>query len=236
MVDLLQNQELSGFFSSFLGKRNLISAVLRRVFRKLHLFQQHRPVHERRSDSRLKMKHYKNTITACRNEGAEFIISYLHIGGQYNDRPTQYTKKVCTLSGKYGVDAVISNHEHVIHPIDMKKFSNGQFCVYSLGNFLSSTGTKKEPYDKLAEYSVVVHVELERKNNQIKVNYLITLCHSWIQEESSTVAISTLYETIQGESDDIKRDKLVSVYQLLMNRLLETDGKRYDIVEEYKIT
>lgn len=44
----------------------------------------------------------------------------MHIGGQYNESPSAYTKRMAKWLHKHNCEIVIANHEHVIHGSEWK--------------------------------------------------------------------------------------------------------------------
>lgn len=236
MVDLLQRQELSNAIVRKLwtGKHIFIRAA-RKAAKLLGMCQFGLPVYERREASRKEISHYKNTIEACRRAGAEYIISCLHIGGQYNEEPTEYTKEICKLSLDLGVNAVIANHEHTIHGIDKKHITGREFCIYSLGNFLSSSGVLEAPYDKMAQYSAVVHIDLT-KDGQGKVNaqYAFEL-FCCVAKEDGKVVSQPFFEYF-NQCNEAEKEKIIEEHNALVNKIYQTERQPYPVLKEYKIS
>lgn len=236
MVDLLQRQELSNPFMRkiWLSKRRPIR-YMRAVVKRLHIGQFDKQVYERREKSRKEMQNYRNAVTECRNEGADYIVVFLHVGGQYNDRPTTYTKKICRLSRQFGVNAVIANHEHVIHRIDMEHMSDTSFCIYSLGNFWSSAGVTIEPYDKLAQYSVAVTIDLDKeKSGKVKASYEFEIFCNRLNDDGRVVS-EPLIDCITSCTDGDMKEKMMQDYIFLMNRICNTKGKIYLLQRRYTV-
>lgn len=233
MVDMLQCQELSNpLLRKIYNTNNFALKVFRKVCTVFHIAQFNKPVYEREGKCKKELSKYIQNIKECKMEGAEFIIACLHIGGQYNENPTKYTKKLCRLSlNKWGVDAVIANHEHVIHPIELQKTKENQFCIYSLGNFLSATGVIREPFDKMAEYSAGVHIYLTKDQNKVVPRYAIELFVS-VEEDGIIVSRSVL-EYIEACTDKRHKEKLMEDTNVLLNRLFQTKQKRYPLQKEY---
>ena len=101
------------------------------------------------------------------NKKSDLNIAYLHIGGQYNYEPTQYTKKMINFLLKNGVNVVVGNHEHVVHGTKVL-LENNKFATYAIGNFFSGAGSDYPPYDKLANYGIVVHTYIDKDTKSIK--------------------------------------------------------------------
>lgn len=221
-VNLLQEQE--GF-----GKR-LWGGIFRRCWRvyyKLESFffpkNKDKPIYEKQTFQLYRKALIRQDMRRLKKEKPDYIVVYLHIGGQYNDAPTQYTIETTDWMLKEGADVVIGNHEHVVHG---SKVSNGQLATYSMGNFVSSAGAFSEPYDKGAEYSIALHVYIGECDHRVQ-----------------KVTFSVL-KTIIGKNGKIEVwpiDKLVhELKNSIDNRGLETEalnianvfsGKNYDTIE-----
>ena len=224
MVDMVQEQELKSHFSRYLyHSRSLLGRALRKLFKLLSLFQENIPVHERFANNKKELECLKRNVRECREQGVDYIIMCLHVGGQYNETPSDTTNFYIEYCKSIGIDIVIANHEHVIHPI--KKEGNF-LCTYSLGNFLSSTGLTSPPYDKMSEYSMSITLDINKES----IEYYISLFKSRIDKDG-LVYTSPLYSCICDGTDN----KLTVDYQLLMNRILGTSNQEYPICKEYKI-
>ena len=82
----------------------------------------------------------KGRIEAMREEGAEFIVFYLHWGEEYQREPNRTQRKIATALANYGVNLIFGSHPHVLQPIEYVLSEDGSKAalVFSLGNFLSS--------------------------------------------------------------------------------------------------
>lgn len=73
----------------------------------------------------------------------DLIITYLHMGDEYERQPNSQQKSLADKLIKAGVDIVLENHAHVVQPMERKTVidDNGQeregIVIYSLGNFIS---------------------------------------------------------------------------------------------------
>ncbi len=243
MVDMFQDQELANPLKRkvYLDKY-LLFRVMRKLCRHMGFGQFNVPIYERRECMKPYLHNLKKTIKECKSEGADFVIACLHIGGQYNNEPLEYTKDICSQSLDAGADAVIANHEHVIHGID-SKLSGKKFCIYSLGNLLSSHGVTKEPFDKQAEYSVGINLDINKfysdisKTGGMGVNaeYSFRLFNSVLSGDGRRVRCEPLFFTIQNSIDKVKREKLTAINNELVNRVFGTREITYPLQEEYKI-
>jgi len=236
MVDLLQRQELSNpltrkiWMSHGFGFR-----CIRKAARKLHIGQFDKQVYERREFANKEMKKYRDTVKKCKAEGVDYIIALLHIGGQYNSKPTDYTREMCEYSKSLGVNAVIANHEHVIHEIEWNEISSSKFCIYSLGNFLSATGVIRNPYDRLAQYSVAINIDVDRKIERgvVEASYSFIIFCNHLDEQGKV--ISEPFVDYIDKCDKHIREAMLREYLFLLNRIYHTEGAVYPIKRENPI-
>lgn len=236
MVDLLQRQELTNPVTRKLWQSNhIIVRIIRKLLRMAGIGQFNVPVYERRESSKREIAYYKQQIASVKKLGAEYIVACLHIGGQYNDLPTEYTKEICQLSLELGVNAVIANHEHVIHGIDMRHLSKQTFCIYSLGNFLSASGVVSEPFDKMAEYSVAVNLYLTKaEGKKILAEYSFEIFCNVLNMDNKVISVSLFDYINSGLKEDVKK-KLLVENNVLVNRILNTVGVEYPLLREYRV-
>lgn len=236
LVDLLQEQELSNPLTRKIWQSRFYPVrCMRAAARRMHIGQFDKPVYERRESAKKKLAYYQETIKKCKEAGADYIAAYLHIGGQYNPQPTDYTKEICELSRKCGVNAVIANHEHVIHGIDWEHITDQSFCIYSLGNFLSSSGVIEEPYNKLAQYSAAVNIDLGRQDNRgVRAEYSFTIFVNYLDQNNQIMSMP-LAEYINHCTDYSLKDNLMRDYTLLMNRIFNTKDQDYPLRKDYRI-
>lgn len=83
----------------------------------------------------------ENRIGAMKNDGAEFIVFYIHWGNEYQLTPNTYQKAIAQKLSNMGVDMIIGSHPHVIQPVELIHSEDGQnttVCVYSTGNAISN--------------------------------------------------------------------------------------------------
>lgn len=79
-------------------------------------------------------------VQRARQNGADFILAYVHWGSEYTSKPSPYQKQWAQTLADAGVDAILGSHPHVLQPIATVAASDERavFCAYSLGNFMSN--------------------------------------------------------------------------------------------------
>ena len=167
-VNLLQPQEESDYFYRVIMKSDILPyRLIRKMVRKLGLFQINVMPYERVSNNKKLEKQYLSLINNAKKK-SEMVISCVHIGGQYNALPNKYTRDVVNKSILSGVDIVSANHEHVIHSVGK---NGGHFFNYSLGNFIGTNGSIEPPYDKDSDVSLGVNIYWNTKENTKRYSY-----------------------------------------------------------------
>lgn len=159
-VDLFQNQENTDPIINFLTKNNMI--ILLKILRKLNLFQLRKDIHERMYPSRDKMKKLENALKYCRNDGADLVFACLHFGEQNKPIPSDNSKKIARKAIRFGADAIIGNHEHVIQAFQIFK---GKPIFYCHGNFYHD-GEIKLLNDNGC--SILSHFYIDNQTKEIK--------------------------------------------------------------------
>ncbi len=165
-VCLLQNQEKENFLVKTLErKNNFFIKCIRKTFKIFHIFQLNLPIYERENFSFKKRKHLLNLVDFCLNK-SDLLVSCLHIGGQYNPKPTKYNKKITRLLNKHGSKVVINNHEH---RIQNSYFDKNVAVFYSLGNFIGINGVTIDPFDTFSRFSLCVHLYIDDESRDISL-------------------------------------------------------------------
>ena len=176
----------------------------------------------------------KKEINLLKRNGAEYIIMCAHMGGQYNLAPSDQTKKLVDKIISYGVDAVIGNHEHVIHNCDLSNIKDGIIKTYSLGNFSGLAGVLKEPYDKLSEYSIIFNIYISKENGTVKVEKVSFAIAKSVKNGENKIKTVLLYDLIQ-EARDEEKEKLLADNLRIYNLFLNKNEKNIEVEKEYYI-
>lgn len=110
------------------------------------------------------LEQIKRDINKAKKE-ADLVIMCMHSGGQFNVEPGEFTKYMMNFMSENGVDVVVGNHPHLVQKC--KKFETGMFAAYSLGNFSLSPSSVYVLQDNLPEYSVMLHLYLNKNEKKI---------------------------------------------------------------------
>ncbi len=82
-----------------------------------------------------------DAVKAARNQGADMVLVFYHMGIENITEPTQAQKDAVRFALDAGAALVIGAHPHVIGPtqtVYSKTINDTAFVAYSLGNFLSN--------------------------------------------------------------------------------------------------
>lgn len=232
-VNLFQKQELSNKLTRFIYKNNFIlTRAVRKIFRKLSMLQLNIPVYERREKSLL--KNVSHDIQVCKSEKVDYIVMCMHCGGQYSDEPTKYTKRIVSFLYKNGVDMIIGNHEHVIHNC---KIIDGELIAYCLGNFVGTAGVLDEPFDKMAEYSILVHTYFNDDDNLEFSEATFSIVKTVLNPNGGEKAIKVvpLYNLIKNCDNQEEKEKMINDYNKICKNVLRIELDKFEIEEEIEI-
>mgnify|MGYP002801036613 CR=1 FL=1 len=108
----------------------------------------------------------KRNLVRAKSE-ADFLIVLLHIGGQFNEEPGEFSNFIVDQLCGIGVDLIVGHHPHTIQKIEKK---GKTLIAFSLGGFCMSPSGEYLVHDCLPEYGMVLHVELE-KNKELSYTW-----------------------------------------------------------------
>ena len=84
----------------------------------------------------------RKDIKKAKEKGADFIITTIHWGDEYQRKENTYQDKLAQWMADLGVDAIIGMHPHVIQPLKVIHPKNNPKkdvpVAFSLGNFISN--------------------------------------------------------------------------------------------------
>lgn len=218
LVNLFQYQEPT------LEKRMILERILYKIRR--HVFILRSPV---------RLLSMLREVKRCRRAGADYVIMCLHSGGQYNYNPEKFTKWITKMLTKNGVDFIVGNHEHVVHPIEINKNNTG--VAFSLGNFLHHPGPAeghfKASTDLHSDYSILLHIDLGRAvNNKVTSKQSFSIMKNFIDTDG-VMKVSPAYDVYVKSKDDAERSSISKDMSYIVNKV--SGGKSDAPCPEYNI-
>ncbi len=106
-------------------------------------------------------------IAQAREEGAEFILVYIHLlGTEYSSKILDRQRRTVKEIAEAGADCIMGSHMHCIQQYDQIETSDGRTVpvVYSLGNLISSDRT-----GYMTKRSIIYKLELRRKDGKVEI-------------------------------------------------------------------
>lgn len=233
MVNLFQNQELSnpilryGYHKS----KSLSGKIINKIMRKFKFAQYDKQVYERTQNDKAQKRKLKAEIKALKDLNIDFLIMYMHSGGQYNSKPTEYTKRLTEYLFNNGVDIIAGSHEHVVHGGDFSKISKGKLATYSLGNFVGIAGVYDVPFDKMAEYSIAWNIYFDEINKNIEKTTFSVL--KTIELSEKYIQTVPVYDLILSAQD---KDEKQAITKDALKIAKIFSGKEYkEVQQEFSI-
>lgn len=83
----------------------------------------------------------QTNLGKMKDEGAEFLVVYIHWGNEYQTSPNTHQKSIAQNLCNMGVDIIIGSHPHVIQPVELitsEDSTHTTVCLYSTGNAVSN--------------------------------------------------------------------------------------------------
>lgn len=232
-VNLGQEQALNNIFLRSLYYSKF--QILRKTYKALSILlgQRNRGnPDDRRENSRRCKREILREIKKLRENGADIIIMNLHAGGQYNLNPEKRVLKYAEWLHRHDVEAVVINHEHLVQVADFSKLKSiNQFTAYCLGNFLGGAGLYYPPYDKMVEYSVLLHMYVEEESRKIDCSFSIL---KMVNISDHRYQVVPVFDLINNTKDVNIQNKLKDDNLKIYNRFLGMNKKHIEPQEEYK--
>lgn len=227
-ISMLQKQELNNkIIRQIYNSNNLLIKVIRKIFKTLHIFQFQKQIYERNEKSYL--KEIENEIKEIKtSENPDYILMMMHDGGQNNDKPINRTIEHINYMKKLGINAIITNHEHMIHKVELQ---DRDIVTYSLGNFMSVNGVLEKPFDKMQDYSIALNIYFE--NNTFR--YTFTIFKIIYDKQTNCITVNNLFDLINSETNKEKKKKLINDNKKIVNKVLSTNDIEVAVKKEYEI-
>lgn len=220
-LNLSQNQELSNPLTRFLYKK------FRSIYQKLK-WRTNREAEDwfdRKEFSFWKKLRLWRELRRMKRENAQFLIVYPHWGGQHRLTPMQSAQRLGSFFFRHGANAVIGNHEHLVQIAELTPLG---MCAYCLGNTLGYHGINHRDETRLANYSIILHLYLQRsENNRISNRYTFSIAKSEANKDGHPVCY-LLHDLISRAADTTERQELINDMKFIYKRFT---GKNMDFTD-----
>lgn len=122
-------------------------------------------------------KKAKRDIADAKQNGADFVIVYMHWGTEYTHRVSWRQRRMAKKLTNCGCDLIAGSHPHVLQAFE---YENGVPCLYSFGNFISSQ-TKEGTQE-----SVMLQITLQKENGKTVIADLCAIpCKTSVSENDT---------------------------------------------------
>ena len=118
------------------------------------------------------MEKIDEQIRAAR-EKADALIILLHIGGQFNEQPGDYTQYMMDHLCELGADIIVGHHPHTVQKIEQRE---NKVLAYSLGGYSLSPSGEYLVHSCLPEYSTALHVNIDDNGAVVGTSVDILKC------------------------------------------------------------
>lgn len=222
-VDMLQGQELKNRWGRWLFISSaFVARAARFALKKAKVVRSDRPMYEWENRDKNCTERFKAAIHECKKQ-VDYVIALPHVGGQYNKQPTEFTKQVCQMAVDAGADFVFANHEHVVHPIEIKE--TGTVVAYSLGNFVSENGVLQPPFEEDSEVSLGIGLEFDTGAQTVQCSGQL-FCSKAENGRIKAYPMSKIIEKSTGQYPDPFLQ-----YERVMNRIFNTRQQQYELTK-----
>jgi poly-gamma-glutamate synthesis protein (capsule biosynthesis protein) len=90
---------------------------------------------------------------------SDYVVASIHTGGQFNGEPGIHSQEIYEIL-KPHADAIMGNHAHVAQRIE--KYGEAGVLAFALGGLNMSCGAEYVTQDDHPEFSIAVHLYLEK--------------------------------------------------------------------------
>lgn len=156
----------------------------------------------------------KTTIEQMKQNGAEFIVFYMHWGNEYQLKPNTYQKQIAQELSNLGVNIIIGSHPHVIQPIELIHSDDGEnttVCLYSTGNAVSNQ--RQELMDSCpsghTEDGMFFYYTLRKKGDEVTLQS-VNVIPTWVNKYSGGSGYLYTIYPLENATDGSKKYNLSS--------------------------
>ncbi|MGN1248818.1 MAG: CapA family protein, partial [Candidatus Spyradocola sp.] len=170
-------------------------------------------------------------VAAMREAGADFILSVVHWGDEYEEKPDSSQRHQAEMLAEAGVDAVFGSHPHVVQTAEMLSVEreDGSAVVpvaYSMGNFISNQ------QDRPRDIGVIFEIKL-RKSGETgetsleRAGYVPTVVYRWHEDHRDNYAVLPcgVYKEMDGHE---KQRRCRKVWEWMEEEM----GEGWEILEK----
>lgn len=203
---------------------------LEQIFCGFHNYQRHDDKVEPESNAPYLAKMKEDVRIA--KEKADLVLFYPHVGGQFNEKPGDFSRYVGKAALEAGVDAFIATHSHIPQKCEWLEAKDGKVPVsWCLGNFNMNPKSFLAMPDILTNYGYALHLYIEDKKIQ-KVTFSMLKNEVLPDGQIASVPVDELYASLKSKK---KKDALLRDIRHLHSRVTGQPIKEPLVRREYDI-
>ena len=163
---------------------------------------------------------------------SDFVFLCVHTGGQFNDKPGEYTEYIMKFAVEHGADAIIGTHPHVVQKLDMIM---GKPVFYSLGNFSFSPGSIYVLHELLPEYSIVPHFYFDTTTNPLQLKKITCSILKTVENREHLVSVHNVKDLLNRVQTTTEKEQLMKDVNFIYRRILNNDTVINNFDEEFEL-
>lgn len=123
------------------------------------------------------LEELKTAIDAARDDGAEVIITYFHLGEEYQREPNEHQREIARKAVGFGADIIFASHPHVLQS---SEYIDGVPVFYSMGNFISNQRSETLN-NRYTEQGMLAYVDVEYDGTKV-TNVNMSALPTWLDK------------------------------------------------------
>ena len=169
----------------------------------------------------------RNKIEQMRGQ-TDIIVSFPHIGGQYNPAPGAFQKYTMDWMADAGADMIIANHAH--RPLRGGYVNERTFAAFALGNFCFTPGSGYYLSNVLADYSIVLNVFFDMSAHRI-VKITFHTVRSVIRQDGVAVVMPVC--DLYADTRDTREREFIAMENEAVVNCFAGKASSVEILPEY---
>jgi len=175
------------------------------------------------SSIRPRLEDMKQEFARLRENGAEYVIMLLHCGGQHDPEPDVYTRWLVKQIIGMGADAIITNHQHVLHPFTVE---DGIPVAWCLGNLIQTPPTAANAC------SALLKLTLEKRDGAIRPVCIAAIATKSVYDEKGRTVVKTIRQLIaEGQEQPQTLQHVVNLLRCQPEETPVEDCDEYTLFE-----
>ncbi len=176
-----------------------------------------------------KVNSIKKDIIEAKKKSDLVFLSF-HVGGQFNNEPGDFSKKLFKMFEDTNYDCIIGTHAHVVQKCE---FSNNKLNTYCLGNLSISPSTPYLVKEELPECSVILHAYIDKKTKKI-IKYTFSILKA-VENKNHFLQVYLLNDLIKNAKSNEEYKRLVKENLFIYNRFTNQSLNDILLKDEYDL-